>query len=168
MSDETNETTDETTAVVEEYVPILPDLDPQVMRETRLYELCLLLDPAEATRTWDKLTEFFSELLTEKYGGHVYRVDKWADSRRLAYEIKGLKRGTYMVIWFRCKPAMMSDLDREIRLDERSARHIIIHHEFEPPTVGMSLEDFEAGRADERREEASERPHRGGGGGGRY
>lgn len=130
-------------AVVADEETKLPPLDEETMRTTRLYELCLLFDPAEATRTWDKLVEWIRGTLSDRYGAHVYRVDKWADSRKLAYEIKGLKRGTYMVVWFRAKPAVVSDLDREIRLDERCARHMIVVHDFEPPTVGMAAEDFE-------------------------
>lgn len=123
--------------------PILPKLDPEVERLTRLYELCLLFDPAEATRTWDKLEAWIKEMIGGKYGSHVLRVDKWADSRKLAYEIKGLKRGTYMVVWFRAKPRVITDLDRDLRLDERAVRHIIVHHEQEPPTVGKTAEDFD-------------------------
>jgi small subunit ribosomal protein S6 len=137
---------------VEARKPVLPQLDPETMRTTRLYELCLLFDPAEATRTWDKLIDWLKGLIEEKYEQHVLRVDKWADSRKLAYEIKGLKRGTYMVVWFRAKPGVVADIDRDLRLDERCARHLIIYHEEEPPTVGKSAEDFE-GSALARREE---------------
>jgi ribosomal protein S6 len=140
---EQNETESGATVVAEEPKKLAP-LDDETMRSTRLYELCLLFDPSEATRTWDKLAEWIKSTLTDRYGAHVYQVDKWADSRKLAYEIKGLKRGTYMVVWFRAKPAITSELDREIRLDERSARHLLLVHDFEPPTVGMAAEDFEA------------------------
>jgi len=172
MSEETTTPdADEAAVATEDEAPKLPDLAPEVMRVTRLYELCILFDPSEATRTWPALSEWVSEMLTDKYGAHVYRVDKWADSRRLAYEINGLRRGTYMVVWFRAKPAILADLDREVRLDERSARHMIVHHEFEPPTVGMSAEDFDAGRSDDRDERSDrgdrDRGDRGGRGGGR-
>jgi ribosomal protein S6 len=123
--------------------PLLPKLDPEIEKLSRLYELCLLFDPAEATRTWDKLEAWIKELITKKYGQHVLRVDKWADSRKLAYEIKGLKRGTFMVVWFRSQPRAIVDLDRDLRLDERAVRHIIVHHEQEPPTVGKTAEDYD-------------------------
>lgn len=145
--------------------PVLPALDADVEKDTRLYELCVLFDPGEATRTWDKLEGWVKELITERHGAHVLRIDKWADNRKLAYEIKGLKRGTYMVVWLRAKPAVLSDLDRDLRLDEKAVRHILIYHEQEPPTVGKTAEDFDqAGRAAD--DERVSRGDRFGGGGG--
>lgn len=129
----------------------LANLDPEIMKKTRLYELCLLFDPAEATRTWDKLVEWIKdELIEGKYGQHVQQVDKWADSRKLAYEIQGLKRGTYMVVWFRSEPSKINELERDLRLDDRCVRHVVISHAFEPPTVGKTAEDFESKQEEER------------------
>ena len=128
----------------------LPELDAETMRTTRLYELLILFDPAAASRSWDKLVEWITAMIKERYGQHVLRVDKWADSRKLAYEIKGLKRGTYMVVWFRGKPETITDIDRDLRLDEKPIRHIVIAHEEEPPTVGKTAEDFEAARPEEK------------------
>lgn len=146
---------------------VLPQLSPEIEAKTRLYELCLLFDPAEATRTWDALVEWIkTELIETKYGQHVLRVDKWADTRKLAYEIKGLKRGTYMVVWFRSEPGQISDLERDLRLDERCVRHLILSHDFEPPGVGKTAEDFDQKHEEERGERERERGERSGGGGG--
>jgi small subunit ribosomal protein S6 len=149
---------------------VLPQLSPEIEGKTRLYELCLLFDPAEATRTWDALVEWIkTELIETKYGQHVLRVDKWADTRKLAYEIQGLKRGTYMVVWLRSAPGVIADLERDLRLDERCVRHLIISHDFEPPGVGKTAEDFDQKHEEERGERERERGERGdrGGGGGR-
>jgi small subunit ribosomal protein S6 len=123
--------------------PVLPQLAPEILKVTRLYELFLLFDPAEASRTWDKLVEWITETIKTKYASHVLRVDKWADGRKLAYEIKGLKRGTYMVVYFRALPKIINELDRDMRLDEKVMRHIIVMHEEEPPTVGKTADDFD-------------------------
>lgn len=131
--------------------PVLPQLSPDLMKTTRLYELMILFDPAEASRTWDKLVEWINELVGKKHGQHVLRVDKWADGRKLAYEIKGLKRGTYMVAYFRAAPRTVNEIDRDLRLDEKVIRHIIVMHEQEPPTIGKTADDFD--QAAPRREE---------------
>ncbi|MCO5169748.1 MAG: 30S ribosomal protein S6 [Planctomycetes bacterium] len=123
--------------------PVLPQLGAELMKTTRLYELVMLFDPAEASRTWDKLEEWVKELVGTKHGQHVLRIDKWADARKLAYEIKGLKRGTYMVVYFRAAPKAVNELDRDLRLDEKVIRHIIVMHEQEPPTVGKTADDFD-------------------------
>ena len=141
---------------------LLPQLDAEIEAKTRLYELCLLFDPAEATRTWDDLVAWVTkELIEEKYGQHVLRCDKWADTRKLAYEIRGLKRGTYMVVWMRSEPHVISDLERDLRLDERCVRHVVLSHDFEPPNVGKTAEDFDQ-RAEEEQRERAERAERGG------
>jgi ribosomal protein S6 len=137
------EKTHEHKAEEKPHEPILPTLSPELMKHTRLYELCLLFDPAEASRTWDKLVEWVNEIIGKRYGQHVLRVDKWADSRKLAYEIRGLKRGTYMVVWFRSLPKFINEIERDCRLDEKVIRHIIIAHEEEPPTVGKTADDFD-------------------------
>ena len=123
--------------------PKLPQLSADLMKVTRLYELMILLDPADASRTWDKLVEWINDVIGKRYGQHVLRVDKWADSRKLAYEINGMKRGTYMLIYFRALPKLVFEIDRDMRLDEKVIRHIILSHEEEPPTVGMLADDFD-------------------------
>ncbi|MEZ6183608.1 MAG: 30S ribosomal protein S6 [Planctomycetota bacterium] len=128
----------------EEFKPQLPSLDPEIEKTTRLYELMLMFDPAEASRTWDKLVEWVNDLIGKRLGQHVLRVDKWADSRKLAYEIKGLKRATYMLVWFRAEPKTTRELEQQIRLEERILRHLLLVHDSEPPGVGQTAEDFDA------------------------
>jgi len=122
---------------------VLPELAPEVMESTRLYELMVMLDPAEASRTWDKLVEWVEGLLEEKHGQHVLRVDKWADSKKLSYEVRGLKRATFMLVWFRSDTSKIPAIDRDLRLDERAVRHLINVHDEEPPNVGMTSDDME-------------------------
>lgn len=49
-----------------------------------------------------------------------------------------MKRGTYMSVWFRSLPKHLGDIERDVRLDERVARRIIVMHEVEPPTINRS------------------------------
>ena len=64
-------------------------------------------------------------MIKERYGQHVLRVDKWADSRKLAYELKGLKRGTFMVVWFRSAPDQVKELERDLRPSQIITRESI-------------------------------------------
>ena len=128
----------------EVFVPQLPVLDEEIEKRTRLYELMLIFDPAEASRTWDKLVEWVEELIKGRLEQHVLRVDKWADSRKLAYEINGLKRATYMLVWFKAEPSTTAELEQQLRLEERVLRHMLLTHDSEPPGVGQSAEDFDA------------------------
>jgi ribosomal protein S6 len=155
MSDMTAATAaPETTEVsAEERPKVLPRLSPEIEKTTRLYELMVLFDPAEASRAWDDLVGWVKDLIETRLGQHVLRVDKWADSRKLSYEIEGLKRATYMLVWFRSAPQHIAEIERTFRLDERSKRHLILAHEDEPPGVGVLAEELDA--------QAPARPDRG-------
>ena len=124
--------------------PCLPTLDEEITKRTNLYEVCVLLDSSEASRAWEKLEEWIRELLETKHAGYVLRIDQWADSRKLMYEIKGQKRASIMVVWFRAESEKAALIERDLRLDERALRHLLLRHEAEPSTCSKTADDFEA------------------------
>lgn len=99
----------------------------------RLYEGLFLFDPAEAGKGMDVVIQIVTEALT-KHGAEIISVEHWGD-RRLAYEIAGLKRGSYILAYFKGNPETMKDLDRTLRLDERVLRHMVLHHEKTPAAL---------------------------------
>ena len=109
---------------------------------TRSYEAMFLLDNQAAQADWDATSGKVDTIL-EKHGARIVQKEKW-DERKLAYEIKGLKRATYMLVWFRAEPRVTAELELQLRLEERVIRHMLLTHESEPPGVGQSAEDFEA------------------------
>jgi small subunit ribosomal protein S6 len=48
------------------------------------------------------------------------------DERKLAYEIKGRKRGTYVLTYFEAEPNRIADLERDARLSELILRTLVI------------------------------------------
>ena len=80
MTEETGGTATESPPKKDDEAPaferVLPTPSADEAKTTRLYELMIILDPAEATRTWDKLTEWVKELIEGKHSGTVLRVDK--------------------------------------------------------------------------------------------
>ena len=48
------------------------------------------------------------------------------DERKLAYEIKGRKRGTYVLTYFDADPQRITDLERDARLSELILRTIVL------------------------------------------
>jgi small subunit ribosomal protein S6 len=48
------------------------------------------------------------------------------DERKLAYEIKGRKRGTYVLTYFDADPQRIADLERDARLSELILRTMVI------------------------------------------
>lgn len=112
----------------------------------RLYEGLFLFDPAEAGKGMDGIIQIVTEALT-KHGAEIVSVEHWGD-RRLAYEIKGLKRGTYVLSYFNGNPESMVDLDRTLRLDERVIRHMVLHHEKTPAALTERESEEKAAEAE--------------------
>jgi len=51
------------------------------------------------------------------------------DERRLAYEIKGRRRGLYVLSYFASDPARIADIENDCRLDERILRVLLLRRQ---------------------------------------
>jgi len=118
------------------YVKVdLPPVPPEMLKTTRVYEVLMLFDPTEGQKAWDRLLEFTKGLIEQRHGGLVLKVENWAESRKLSYEVKGLRRGSYMLVYFRAKPSTINTFDGELKLDEKVVRHLIVLHEKMPDAL---------------------------------
>ena len=86
----------------------------------RPYELMVILDPTLDERTVAPSLETFLNVV-RKDGGTVEKVDIWG-KRRLAYEIAKHAEGIYAVIALKAAPATVSELDRQLSLNESVLR----------------------------------------------
>jgi small subunit ribosomal protein S6 len=73
----------------------------------------------------------------------VIAMRKW-DDRRLAYEIRGQKRGTYILVYFKAPNESMGHFERDCNLSEKILRHMVLRADH------MTVEQMQA--ADGRRE----------------
>lgn len=93
----------------------------------RQYELMVILDPSLDERTVaPSLDTFLNVVRTD--GGSVTKVDVWG-RRRLAYEIDKHPEGIYAVIDISCEPATVSELDRQLSLNESVLRTKVIRND---------------------------------------
>jgi ribosomal protein S6 len=83
-----------------------------------------LLNAAEASRDWAGVEDRIAELLT-RHGGEIKRAEKWAE-RRLAYDIAGLSKGVYYLVFFEAPPESV----QAIRGDCRLQRDLILREIF--------------------------------------
>lgn len=60
--------------------------------------------------------------------GTVSNIDEWG-KRRLAYEIKDMTEGYYILINFEANPELPKELDRIFRITDSVLRHLIINLE---------------------------------------
>ena len=84
------------------------------------YEIMVILDPTLDERTVAPSLEAFLNVV-RKDGGKVEKVDIWG-KRRLAYEIAKHAEGIYVVIDLKAAPATVSELDRQLSLNESVLR----------------------------------------------
>ncbi len=97
------------------------------MEDRRLYEGMFLFDANLATRDWPGLERHVQELLAKHEAELVYG-ERWPD-RKLAYEIRGCKKGTYYLTYFRAPPHAIAGIRKDSQLSERILRVLILYDE---------------------------------------
>ena len=100
----------------------------------KLYEAMFLVDSAQAT-DWDRINTIIKNIL-ERSEAEIVSLKKW-DERKLAYEINGQSRGTYILCYFEVDGEKIRDIEREVRLSEQIMRVLILSAE------NMSQKDIE-------------------------
>ena len=86
----------------------------------RHYELMVILDPDLEERTIAPSLETFLNVVRNG-GGTVEKVDVWG-RRRLSFEIDKKVEGIYAVVDLQSEPAAVSELDRQLNLNESVLR----------------------------------------------
>ena len=119
-----------------------------------LYEGMFLIDNRQANRDWDGALATLTSLLT-KHGAEILRTVKWGE-RRLAYEINGRRRATYVLIYFQADGEATNRIYRECELSELVHRALILKIAKLPPEE--ETRPFEE-RAADRSSRASRRAH---------
>ena len=92
------------------------------MSQLRPYEILVILDPRpsdeEAAAMLTQLGENAKSL-----GGEVTKIDNWG-KRRLAYDIRKQREGTYAVFDVSAEPSMVKEFERQVRLNENVLRFV--------------------------------------------
>lgn len=93
----------------------------------KLYEGMFLFDSNLAAKDWPGLERHVHDLLQKNSAELVYS-ERWPD-RKLCYEIKGAKKGTYYLIYFKAPPKAIQGLTRDCQLSERILRILFLYDE---------------------------------------
>ena len=99
----------------------------ETVAKNKLYEGMFLVDSSKAGADWDGIIAAIRTIL-EKAGAEIDSIRKW-DERRLAYDIKGKSRGTYILSYFRVDGARIQDIEKSVRLSEKIMRVLILSAE---------------------------------------
>ncbi len=90
---------------------------------TYAYEAMFIISQAVAADLAGAL-EHINELLA-RANAEVLAIKKW-DERRLAFEIKGQKRGMYILTYFKAPGPRIQHLERDCTLSEKILRFMIL------------------------------------------
>jgi len=126
---------------------------------TNIYE-GLFLFPQSAAGSLEGAVEHIRDLLG-RAEAEIISLDKW-DERRLAFEIRGNKRGIYFLTYFRAPAANLKALERHCNLSEQLLRSMVTRADHIPAEI-IEAADGQARIADEIRQrqeraESSETP----------
>jgi len=75
--------------------------------------------------------------ILDRNGATTLAIKPW-DERRLAYEIKGRRRGLYVLSFFEADPLRIAEIENDCRLDERVLRMLLLRRE------GLTQEQIQA------------------------
>jgi small subunit ribosomal protein S6 len=105
------------------------------------YECLFLLDPTKTSSDMEGVKNTLNGTL-QKYGAEVLASRKW-DDRKLAYPIKGHKKGVYHLAYFKADSLKIIELDHDFRLNEVVLRHMIslIDPKWEEEMLAVARDD---------------------------
>ncbi|MCC8189623.1 MAG: 30S ribosomal protein S6 [Planctomycetes bacterium] len=91
---------------------------------SRLYEAMFIVDSAKAKEDYAKLEAECLGCLT-RHGAEIVKAVKW-DDRRLSYEIKKVRRGSFILVHFNSEPENITKMERQCALNENVLRVLIL------------------------------------------
>ncbi len=92
--------------------------------QNALYEGLFLMNNAMIGSDLTKAVQFVRGIL-DRASAEVDSISKW-DDRRLAYDIKGQKRGLYLLAYFHVSGGQIANIERDVTLSEQALRCMII------------------------------------------
>jgi len=90
----------------------------------RQYEAMFLLNAGYASGNWEAAKGEVEHIL-HRANAEILHLRKW-DERRLAFQIKSNKRGTYVLAFFRCDGPKVAGIERDVALSENILRVLVI------------------------------------------
>jgi small subunit ribosomal protein S6 len=96
------------------------------VEEERLndYEMVLILNPEVEDEKLEAIIGNVSRFITER-GGTISEVERWG-KRKLAYPLKNLLEGNYVLTRFKSKPGLGKELEANLRITDGVLRHLLV------------------------------------------
>ena len=78
--------------------------------------------------------------LIESLGGEVIKTTLWG-KRRLAYEVRRLREGHYVLVVFHLDGGKIAEIERALRIHDTVFRHLVVVHEGPMPEPDGEIEE---------------------------
>lgn len=88
------------------------------------YEVTYILRPSLEESEVEQRANAIAEIVKSQ-GGEVSAVERLG-KKRLAYEIKDVREGNYIVMQFRSQPPVSKELERQLKLHEDVLRALVV------------------------------------------
>jgi small subunit ribosomal protein S6 len=88
------------------------------------YETIYIVNPTLDDDSLKEAIDKFSDLI-KKLKGSIVKVNEWG-KRKLAYEVRRFDKGHYIVLDFCALPKMVTELERNLKLDDRILKYITV------------------------------------------
>jgi len=122
----------------------------------RYYEMIIIVHPnvpeEELSLVLDKVSDAIKQ-----HKGEVIKIDQWG-KRKCAHKINKCVKGYYFVLYFTANPALLTELEKTLRYDEKILRYQTVKIEkekieapsvkSEQPVQDEPAPEIEAGAAD--------------------
>jgi len=91
------------------------------------YELVFIVTPEVADDAIDQVINNITQFITGK-GGTVAEVNRWG-RKKLAYPIKHVLEGNYVLIKFKLDPSANKELETNLKIAEKIIRYLLIKND---------------------------------------
>lgn len=117
----------------------------------KLYEGLFLIEAGRVAQDWEGAEGGIVSIL-EKHGATVKQANRY-DERKLAYPVKKVRRGAYLLVYFESDPLKIVDMREDLALSEDCLRHLFIRVDGDVVPEAPMLGNAEPGLALEGAEE---------------
>ena len=90
----------------------------------QVYEGMFILDPSKYSRDPAGSAQQVADIITQ-HGGTILAARLW-DERKLAYPIKGHKKGVYWLTYFRMPGGSLAALERQCEITDDIIRKLVL------------------------------------------
>jgi small subunit ribosomal protein S6 len=88
------------------------------------YELVFIINPEVADDALDPIINNLTQFITGK-GGTIAEIARWG-RKKLAYPIKHVLEGNYVLIKFKLDPSANKELENNLKISEKIIRYLLI------------------------------------------